>query len=477
MKVAFIIQRYGTEILGGSEYHCRLVAERLAARHQVDVLTTCARDYVSWANEYPEGADRVRGVTVRRFANARTRDIASFNEYSDWIFNNHHSADDEQEWLKQQGPWCPTLIEYLEQRHASYDALIFFTYLYAPTVLGLKVDPRRSVLVPTAHDEPAIRLDLYRDVFNAPAGIAYNTGVERAFLRSQFTIDAKADEIVGCGVDLPAQFASNGSPSETHPSVPLSRSASNEFEGEDEDKDAADDIVAEEHRQPTAAAFRRRHRLYGPFALYGGRIDPGKGCEELIAHFGSYASEHGDATLALMGVKLMPIPEEPYIRFAGLLSEHERLEALNAATVVVVPSPYESLSLLALEAFAVGTPVLANARSDVVTDHCQRSNGGLYYADREEFVECLRLLMGNDDLRAALGRNGQAYVKANYEWDVILEKYDRLLSGVSGKKIARSGRASRSPSSSRSSSSSSASASSRGSRSRGRARPRNARRR
>lgn len=426
MKIAFIVQRYGSEILGGSEYHCRLVAERLSARHQVDVLTTCARDYVSWANEYPQGTDRVRGVTVRRFANARTRDISRFNEYSDWIFNNQHSTDDELEWLKQQGPWCPALIEYLEQRHASYDVLIFFTYLYAPTVLGLKVDPRRSILVPTAHDEPAIRLALYRDVFNAPAGIAYNTGVERAFLQSQFTINAKATEIVGCGVDLPAQFASNGSLSKAPPSL---LTASNQDD---------EDIIADEYLQPTAAAFQRRHRLYGPFALYGGRIDPGKGCEELIAHFGAYASEHGDATLALMGVKLMPIPEEPYIRFAGLLPEHERLEALHAATVVVVPSPYESLSLLALEAFAVGTPVLANARSDVVTDHCQRSNAGLYYADREEFVECLRLLMVNDDLCTSLGRNGQAYVKANYEWDVILDKYDRLLSGVSGKRTSRS---------------------------------------
>ena len=191
--------------------------------------------------------------------------------------------------------------------------------------------------------------------------------------------------------------------------------------------------------------------MYGPFALYGGRIDPGKGCEELIAHFGSYASKHGDATLALMGVKLMPIPEEPYIRFAGLLSENERLEALHAANVVIVPSPYESLSLLALESFAVGTPILANARSDVVTDHCQRSNAGLYYADQDEFVESVQLLMANEDLRSSLGSNGQAYVKANYEWDVIMNKYDYLLQAVTGKRTSQSSRPRRTRSSSKSS--------------------------
>ena len=158
MKIAFIVQRYGTEILGGSEYHCRLIAERLAPKHQVEVLTTCAQDYITWENEYAEGTDRVRGVTVRRFGTAQTRDIEAFNRYSEWIFNNPHTRQDEMEWLKQQGPWCPALQEYLERNAQSYDVLIFFTYLYAPTVLGMKIAPHKSILVPTAHDEPAIRL-------------------------------------------------------------------------------------------------------------------------------------------------------------------------------------------------------------------------------------------------------------------------------------------------------------------------------
>ena len=428
MKIAFVVQRYGAEILGGSEYHCRLIAERLSVRHEVEVLTTCAREYTTWANDYPEGADRIRGVTVRRFANARERDLEAFNAYSDWIFANPHTPQDEDEWLQQQGPWCPSLIEYLEQRHKTYDALIFFTYLYAPTVLGLDVDPQRSILVPTAHDEPAIRLGRYRKVFESPAALAYNTGVERGFLTSMFDIRPKAEAIVGCGVDLPPHLLGDDGADDVPEHVPIP--GLEDAVGDDELSGATD---AETTPAANGSIFRRRHRLYGPFALYGGRIDAGKGCEELIEHFSAYAAAEGDATLALMGVKLMPIPEEPFVRFAGMLPETERLEALEAATVVTVPSPYESLSLLTLEAFAVGTPVLANARSDVLTDHCQRSNAGLYYADREEFLECMKLLVANEDLRAAMGRNGRAYVKANYSWDVILDKYDRLIAAVSGK--------------------------------------------
>jgi glycosyltransferase involved in cell wall biosynthesis len=427
VKIAIVVQRYGPEVLGGSEHLCRLVAERLAAQHDVEVLTTCARDYQSWANEYPEGADRIRGVTIRRFANARTRDLDAFNRYSDWIYSHPHSQADEMEWLKQQGPWCPALVEYLRRHEQSYDVLVFFTYLYAPTVLGLEVNPAKSVLVSTAHDEPAIRLEIFRNVFARPAAICYLTQSERAFVQSRFVERPLLEEVVGVGVELP--------PQQHHPRMPQPQG--DEAPAPDGGGDAAEigdaGASAAEQRSHLAsrgAVFRRRHRLYPPIALYGGRIDPGKGCEELIEYFSRYVKEGGDATLVLMGVKLMSLPEEPFVRFAGLLSERERLDALEAATVVVCPSPYESLSLLALEAMAVGTPILANARSAVLVEHCVNSNAGLYYADGGEFVECLALLMRDERLRAALGRNGRDYVRQNYRWDVVLGKYARIFAKV-----------------------------------------------
>lgn len=430
MRIAIVIQRYGAEVIGGSEHLCRLVAERLAAQHEVEVLTSCARDYVTWKNEYPEGIDRVRGVTVRRFASARTRDMDAFNRYSEWIYSHPHSRTDEMEWLKQQGPWCPSLVDHLRRHHQQFDVLIFFTYLYAPTVLGLEIAPARSVLISTAHDEPAIRLEIFKEVFSRPAALCYLTESERRFVHDQFPERPLLEDVIGVGVDLPQNQPYPRMP------VPLDDDASADDAADPEGR-AAENPPAREfpsHLTARGAVFRRRHRLYGPIALYGGRIDPGKGCEELIEYFGSYVKDGGDATLALMGVKLMSLPEEPFVRFAGLLSDRERLQALEAATVVVCPSPYESLSLLALEALSVGTPILANARSAVLVEHCVRSNGGLYYADRDEFVEGLKLLVGDDRLRAAMGRNGREYVRRNYRWDIVLGKYERIFAKIKSAK-------------------------------------------
>jgi glycosyltransferase involved in cell wall biosynthesis len=425
VKIAFVIQRYGAEVLGGSEHLCRLVAERLSATHEVDVITTCARDYVTWKNEYQDGADRVKGVTVRRFPTAATRDIDAFNTYSEWIFSNPHSAGDEMSWLKQQGPWAPALIEYLKRNHQQYDVLIFFTYLYATTVLGLEAAPQRSILVSTAHDEPAIRLEIFKDVFKKPAALCYLTESERDFVQAHFVERPLLEEVVGVGVDLPQQQPYPRMP-ERPPEDDGPPPASGE--GGSEEEPQAREFPS--HLLARGAVFRRRHRLYGPIVLYGGRIDPGKGCEELVQYFSEYAKEGGDATLALMGVKLMSLPEERFIRFAGLLSERERLQALEAATVVVCPSPYESLSLLALESLSVGTPILVNARSAVLVEHAIRSNGGLWYADRDEFVDALKLLIGDEALRRALGRNGREYVRRQYRWDVVLGKYERLFAKI-----------------------------------------------
>jgi glycosyltransferase involved in cell wall biosynthesis len=278
-------------------------------------------------------------------------------------------------------------------------------------------------------------------VFNGAAALCYLTDAERKFVQFSFPDRPLLEELIGVGVDIPQQQPYPRMPEAPEDDTSASTDAPAPMpvtiDGPDDapaDPDERDDAEPAKsfpsHLTARGSVFRRRHRIHGPFALYGGRIDPGKGCEELLDYFGAYVKEGGDATLALMGVKLMSLPEEPYVRFAGLLSESERVQALEAASVVICPSPYESLSLLALEAMAVGTPVLVNGRSAVLVEHCVRSNGGLWYENRDEFIEGLNLLLGDARLRAALGRNGRDYVRNNYRWDVVLAKYERIFTKV-----------------------------------------------
>ena len=247
-------------------------------------------------------------------------------------------------------------------------------------------------------------------MFAAANAVAFNTESEKAFLQQTFDIRTIVEETVGCGVDL-LDTEGQGKPRRgvdaplEGPLVPEDEPPSPETQKEGvprgrRGRGPRPERPVADRKRGIGEAFRRRHRLFGRVALYGGRIDPGKGCEELFEYFSTYREAGGDATLALMGAKLMPIPETPWIRFAGMLPEAERLQALDAADVVVVPSPLESLSLLALEAMAMGTPVLCNARADVLVEHCRRSNAGLYYADRDEFVEAMSLLMADNRLRA-----------------------------------------------------------------------------
>ena len=384
MNVAFVVQRYGADITGGSETLAREVAERLAARMRITVLTTCARDYVTWRNELPAGQERANGVDVCRFPVEEERDLDAFNRLSEPLYARPHSEADELVWLRRQGPYAPRLVEAIERRKAEFDAIVFFTYLYYPTYHGLRVAPERSVLVPTAHDEPPLRFGIYDAMFALPRALAFCSVPERELVRSRFGLGERPEAVTGIGVEAAAAGDVDG--------------------------------------------FRIRHDVSGPYALYAGRIDAGKGCAEMVAFYDRYRRDHpGAAGLLLIGRLAMEAPRVPGVRYLGYLSEEEKSAALAGARAVVCPSPFESLSIVLLEGFARGTPALASARSPVLKDHCVRSQGGLYYAGAEEFGEALDLLVREPAVRRAMGENGRRYVQDNYRWEAVLARYRALI--------------------------------------------------
>lgn len=419
MKLAFVTPRYGADISCGPEHACRLLAEQVCERHDVDVLTTCARDPLTWKNESTEGADRVRGVLVRRFAVNQAHDPDALDELTARLTAEPHSRADEQEWVRRLGPSSPGLVDFLKRHNRNYDAVVFFSLYHATTVQGVAAAPERAVLFPHLQIEPVLRFGLWSEVLGAVRAIGYTSAAERRLTRGFLRIFHGADEIVGVGVETPAQ--------QTYPRHQQDPADNLE---EDEEGSAPDPPEAPEYLAGRGIPFRRRHRLYGSFALYGGRVEPDNGCEEMLSYFDSYASTDGDTALVLMGVKMMKVPDEPYIRMPGVLADRERMIAYEAAEVTLAPDPGDLLGLCVLESLAVGTPVLASARNEAAVEHCRRANAGLYYANRDEFVDGLKMLMTNSRLRERLGENGRQYVRQNHRWDAVLGRFERLIMRV-----------------------------------------------
>jgi glycosyltransferase involved in cell wall biosynthesis len=417
MKFAFISPRYGAEITGGPEHAARLIGEQLSDRHDVDVLTTTARDPFTWKNDYAEGADRVRGVLVRRFSVNQVHDPSAFHQLSRRVFAGGQSRQEEMEWVRRLGPSSPALVDFIKRQHRNYDALIFFSLLHATTVQGYAVAPDRSIVFPYLQLHPALRFGLWSELLASARAVGYISAAERKVARAFMGYAPPVEEVVGVGVESPEQQA-----------YPRHQQDPADNPSTDEDSAVEANEVAEEYLTGRGVPFRRRHRLYGPFVMYGGRVDPENGCEEMLEYFDGYSENDGDMALVLMGVKMMKVPEAPYVRLAGVLPDRERMSAYEAADVTLAPSSNDLLAQPALESLAVGTPFLAAAMNEAAVEHAQQSNAGLYYANRDEFVEALRLMTTNTRLRDKMGHNGRQYIRQHYRWDAVLTRFERLVS-------------------------------------------------
>ena len=383
MKLAVVVQRYGVEINGGAELHARYIAELLARHADVEVLTTCARDYVTWRNEYQPGTETVNGLTVRRFPVSQPRNPREFGRLSELVFTRRHSLRDELKWLSAEGPTSPALVAHLRLHEHDYDFCLFFSYRYYHAYHGIRAVGHRALLVPTAERDPALGLAIFGPTFRGVRGIFYNSFEERALIQEISGNHAVPGVVVGVGSHVPP------------------RASARRFRDE--------------------TGIRRR------FALYVGRIDENKGCAELFSHYQRYATGGGRLELVLTGAPIMQVPDHPRIHSLGFVPDQKKYDALAAADFLIMPSQYESLSMVTLEAWAMGLPVLVNGGCEVLHGQALRSNAGLFYSGYEEFAETMRLLESNRRLRTGLGANGRRYFRQHYVWPVIERKYLELL--------------------------------------------------
>lgn len=379
-RVAMVVQRYGQEVNGGAEMLARWVAEHLTALVEMHVITTCAVDHHTWADVYPPGESELNGVVIHRF---RVDDLRT-DRFHNELFTSRRSIFTQIYWMKEQGPYSSDLLNYIYDSYDEYDLYIFVTYLYPPIFFGLPLVSDKAVLIPNAHDEPYLYLPIIRSLFHLPQMIIYNTVPEKLLVNRVMHNDHVPQIVAGVGVDVPTDVS--------------------------------------------AARFRQKYGIDGRFILYVGRVEESKNVPELFDHFIRFREETGyDLKLLLLGKVNVFIPDRPDIRALGFVSEEDKFDAISAADVLVMPSLYESLSIVAMEAWLMGIPTLLNGRCEVLEYQSRQSNGGLYYYSYEEFASALAVLLDNDDMRATLGRQGRAFVNANYSWDVILAKYRAVL--------------------------------------------------
>jgi glycosyltransferase involved in cell wall biosynthesis len=395
VKLAVVVQRYGQAINGGAELHARYIAEHLAKHAQVEVLTTCAADYVTWRNEQAPGMEQVNGVTVRRFRVKQQRDPGLFGRRSNRVFNQLHSLGDELDWLDAEGPTTPALIHHLTRNAWAYDHYLFFSYRYYHAYHGVRATAPRAILVPTAERDAAIGLTIFQPIFRGVRALMYNSHEERTMIQAVSGNHDVPGVVVGVGSEVP--------------------------------------------RSPQPARFRQKYNVRGPFAVYVGRIEENKGCPELFDFFQRYLHDpSGRLSLVLIGNSRLPVPDHPRIRHLGFLDDADKFDAMAAADLLVMPSYFESLSMVALEAWALGRPVLANGTCDVLKGQCIRSNAGLYYESYAEFLETLQAIEHNRWLSTALGRNGQQFYRHHYDWPVIERTYLGMFERLSREPAGRS---------------------------------------
>ncbi len=385
MKLAYVVPRYGTEIRGGAETGARMLAEHLVAErgYEVEVMTSCSLDALTWRDERPPGTEIQNGVTVHRIASEAGRD-ESFHPLSGALLQHPERATDEdcQRWVDMQGPKSPALLDAVAASEA--DVIAFYPYLYYPTVRGLPLVRARAILHPAAHEEPALHLPIFRDLFASCRGFAFHTRSERQLVAERFGVAATPQVVVGLGVE--------------------------EVEGS-----------AEEAR-----------RTFGlgdaPYLLCIGRVDDKKGTGILWRYFRAYKERHpGDLTLVLAGQVVNPPEDTAEIVVTGLIDESAKWGLLRGATALVAPSPFESFSLTVVEGMTAGAPAIVNAVCGPTREHCEQSGAGLWFGDYAGFESVVERMTGDAALHATMRRNGLDYVEANYRWPVILDRYCAFL--------------------------------------------------
>jgi len=406
MKINIIVQRYGLNINGGAELHARFLAERLLTNHEVTVLTTQSTSYDEWKNDINQTQETINGVNVLRFS-SKKKNHKKFRKYRRLLSKTRKhqkifrkigifgfldklgmfetNKDDFNNWLIHQGPYCEGLITHLTKRKNKDDIFIFFSYLFYPTSIGLPQVASKSILIPTAHDEMPFYFKGYKELFENAKFIMYNSESEKSLVERTYPIAKNIkNDTAGVGIE---NVVNNPKPSKKNMN----------------------------------------------YLIYIGRVDKAKNIDELIMWFTKHNKTLKDKiTLVLVGKNVSNLKGGEHIIFTGFISEEEKYNWLENAKALVIPSLYESLSMVTLEAMAQGIPVIANAKCEVLENHIKLSNTGYSYTDYTTFKNVINKTLSLTKIeREKMEEKSKLYVSDNYSWQAILNKFEKAFKIIS----------------------------------------------
>ena len=390
MRLLYVVQRYGDDIVGGSEAACRQFAEALSnAGHSVEVVTSCARSYVTWEDSYEEGTTNINGVLVHRLRVIEPRKPERFGPTDQWLMSENSSPlrFEHERWARLMGPDVLGFRTWMIDNAHRFDAAIFMTYLYSTATSGIPAIAGRIPVVfqPTAHDEPPLRIPLFEATFGLADAFMFFTPEERIVVEERFR-SKPIGTVVGIGIEM---------------NPPCSE----------------------------VEEFREKFDLEkNPYLVYVGRLDPMKGVKQLCEFFVELKNQYPSSLkLVLAGDPMVELPEHKDIVITGFLEESLKHAAIKGSLALVQSSYFESFSIVLCEAWVQNRPALVQGASTVLRGQAMRSNGAIPYEGYAEFEQAVMMFLENPQLADEMGINGRRYVERQYEWSNVISNVEATL--------------------------------------------------
>lgn len=378
-KIAIIIPRFTVESSGGAERHALEFAKLLSDDYDVTVLTTTAKDYQTWENYFPIGEQIIDNYKIIRFANVQKKNLKEFSKLSKKLIDKlpNISIEQTKKWIIDQGPYCPDLVSYIESNIDTFDVFFFITYLYYPIVYGIPKVKSKSICLLTLHEEIYLQFPIFKNTFTEEIKYCFNTSEELDLFFRTFGYKPFHYSVIGMNISLPK--------------------------------------------------FEMTKELDFPYILFIGRVEYGKGLNELFEYFVHWKKVHpSNIKLLVIGSGKIDC-SHPDIVFTGFVSEYQKYSYIYNSLFLVNSSQLESFSIVIMEAWLLGKAVLVNGNSTVLQMHCERSQGGLYYWSLSSFVNGMNYLIDHIKQRDKLGQNGKSYVLTNYNSQIVKSKLKNLI--------------------------------------------------